>query len=67
MKTKYFLYAILGNERVEREVSVEEYCKSERIAGFRPKLPSTDPEYMKTPATAGFSDGNIGGRISYEN
>lgn len=60
---KYYLSAKLGSE--EREVSLEEYCQAERNAGFRPKMSSDHPDYMKTPATGGFSSGNISGRIKY--
>lgn len=60
---RYFLSTVLGGEKIEREVSLEEFCKAERRAGFRPKLPSYHPNYMTTPATGGFgsSDG-ISGR-----
>ena len=63
---RYFLSCKLGAEKVEREVTLEEYCKAERAAGFRPKLWSSDPAYMTTPATGGFSNGDgISGRIEY--
>lgn len=62
---KYFLSVELGGEVIEREVTLEEYCKAERNAGFRPKLWSGDPAYMTTPATGGFSSGNISGRTKY--
>ncbi|MCK5020623.1 MAG: hypothetical protein KAS32_26625 [Candidatus Peribacteraceae bacterium] len=62
---KYFLYAALGGEKIEREVTLEEFCKAERQAGFRPKMASTDKGYMTTPATGGFGAGNNGGRIEY--
>lgn len=65
MTDKYFLSAKLGAETVEREVSLTEYCKAERQAGFRPKLSSDHPSYMLTPATGGFSSGGIGGRVQY--
>lgn len=61
----YFLSVVLNGEKIEREVSVEEFCKAERSAGFRPKLPSDHPKYMTTPATGGFAGGGICGRISY--
>lgn len=64
-KYRYFLSAKLGDETIEREVSLEEFCKAERSAGFRPKLWSGDPAYMTTPATGGFSSGNISGRTEY--
>lgn len=64
MKTeRYFLYAILGGEKVEREVTLAEFCEAERMSGFRPKLSSSDSAYMTTPATGGFSCGNIGGSV----
>ena len=63
---KYFLSATIGGEKIEREVTREEFCKAERAAGFRPKLWSGDPAYMTTPATGGFSNGNgISGRTEY--
>jgi len=62
---RYFLSCMLGNERVEREVTKEEFCKAEREAGLRPKLPSTDPRYMTTCATGGFGANGIRGRIEY--
>lgn len=62
---KYFLSAKLGAETVEREVTLEEYCIAERNAGFRPKLWSGDPACMTTPATRGFSSGNISGHTKY--
>lgn len=61
---KYFLSTHLGLKKVEREVTVEEYCKAERMAGFMPKMSSDDPRYLKTPATGGFSSGSsLSGRI----
>lgn len=62
---RYYLSATLGTEKVEREVTLEEFCRAERAAGFRPKLPSTDRHYMTTPATGGFSSGGISGRSVY--
>lgn len=61
---RYFLSVVLGSEKVEREVTVEEFCKAERAAGFRPKLPSSDRFYMVTPATGGFSSGASSGRAA---
>jgi hypothetical protein len=61
---RYYLSATLGGEKVEREVTIEEFCRAERAAGFRPKLPSTDRFYMTTPATGGFSSGAISGRVA---
>ena len=66
MKTeRYFLYAIIGGEKVEREVTLAQYCAAERMAGFRPKLSSSDSAYMTTPATGGFGCGNVGGIVRY--
>jgi len=49
------------------EVSKFEWIRAERAAGFRPKISSTDPHYMQTCATGGFSSsGGISGRIRYE-
>lgn len=48
--TRYFLTE-------EREVTIEEYVRAERDAGFRPK-----GEDKGQPATAGFSSGKISGR-----
>ena len=67
MTYKYYLTATLGNEQIKREVSLEEFCKAERQAGFRPKLPSTDPRYMTTPATGGFFGGAISGNSVWVN
>jgi hypothetical protein len=61
---RYYLSAMLGSEKVEREVTLEEFCRAERAAGFRPKLPSSDRFYMVTPATGGFSSGAISGRVA---
>lgn len=55
---KYYLYADLGNERVEREVTKEEWVAAERSAGFRGGKPGE-------PSTGGWSSGNIGGFIEY--
>lgn len=60
---QYFLIASKGER--EREVTVREFCRAERAAGFRPKLPSTDPAYLTTPATSSFSNGSIEGRTAY--
>lgn len=66
MPYKYFLSARLGEEVTEREVSVEEYCKAERLCGFFPKMASDNPRYMTTPATGGFSSYHLSGRSVYE-
>jgi hypothetical protein len=58
--TKYYLsHAQLG----EKEVTKEEFIAAERAAGFRPKLSSNHPDYMKVCATGGFGIGGISGRI----
>lgn len=63
---KYYLSATLGDQNIEREVTLEEYCKAERAAGFRPKMASDDPRYMTPPATGGFGGhSGIGGRVEY--
>lgn len=62
---RYFLTRLVNGQGVEQEVSLREYCEAERSAGFRSKLPSSDPAYMNTPATGGFGAGNISGRIDY--
>ena len=65
--TRYFLKVVLGGETVEREVSLKEWCKAERAAGFRPKMASDDPRYMTTPATGGFGGSSgISGSIKFE-
>lgn len=58
---KFFLYAVLGGEKIEREVSKEEYVSAERSAGFRNTLGQPNE-----PATASWSKGNTGGRIEYD-
>ena len=61
---RYYLRVYFNGELIEREVSVEEFCRAERNAGFRPKLASDDPHYMTTPATGGFgSSTGISGRV----
>lgn len=65
MKAKYFLSVTFAGELIKREVTLEEYCKAERAAGFRPKMASDDPRYMITPATGGFGTANISGRVEY--
>ena len=64
-KDRYFLSVELAGERIEKEVSLEEYCKAERAAGFRPKCSSDEPQYWTTPATAGFTGCGKSGRIKY--
>jgi hypothetical protein len=60
---KYFLKAFFQEQF--QEVTKQEWIKAERRAGFRPKMASTDPGYMDTCATGGFSNGSITGRIEY--
>ena len=62
---KYFVSCTIGGEEIESEVSLAEYCKAERECGFRSRMAKTDPDYMITPATAGFSRGETSGRISF--
>jgi hypothetical protein len=62
---KYFLGVTFGSEKIEREVSVEDFCKAERQAGFYPKLWSGDTAFMTTPATGGFSSSGVSGRVEY--
>jgi hypothetical protein len=58
---RYYLHADLGGERVEREVTLLEYCRAERAAGFHPGTRRED-----VPATASWSSGHIGGRVEYD-
>ena len=61
VRDRYFLTEMRGSQSVEREVTLEEYCRAERNAGFRPSyLRSTDPAFMTTPATGSFSSGRTG-------
>lgn len=60
MMDRYFLYAILGSEKIEREVALEDYVAAERAAGFRGHGPERN-----RPATASWSSGHVGGRIEY--
>ena len=63
----YFLSSTIAGEKFEKEVSLEEFCRAERAAGFRPKMSSDDPRYMTTPATGGFSSSyGISGRTSVD-
>lgn len=63
---KYFLSVTVGSEKIEREVSVEDFCKAQRRTGFYPKLWSGDPAFMTTPATGGFSSSSgVSSRIEY--
>ena len=63
MSDKYFLSATIVGEKFEKEVTIEEFCKAERSAGFRPKLSSDHPDYMTTPATGGFGSNGINGTV----
>jgi hypothetical protein len=60
---KYYLKASFQPDWVE--VTKEEFIRAERGAGFRPKCASSDPQYMTTCATGGFSSGSISGRVQY--
>ena len=63
----YFLSSTIAGERFEKEVTLEEFCRAERAAGFRPRMSSDDPRYMTTPATGGFvSSYGISGHISVD-
>ena len=61
MADRYQLRADFLGEWID--VSKEDYIKAERQAGFRPKLPSDHPDYMKKCATGGFGGFGISGRI----
>lgn len=62
IEARFFLkHTIFG----EKEVTLTEWIRAERVAGFRPKCASTDPGYWTTPATGGFSSGDMSGRIEY--
>lgn len=61
---KYYLKASFQPDWVE--VTKEEFIRAERAAGFRPKCASTDPQYMTTCATGGFSSsGGVSGRVCF--
>lgn len=64
---RYFLSVTLAGEKIEREVTIKEFCMAERQAGFTPKISSRDPRYMTTPATGGFSSttSGISGRVEW--
>ena len=63
---KYYLSVTFGGEKIEREVSLEEFCKAERAAGFYPKRTSiSDINYLTTPATGGFSGTGVSGIVRY--
>lgn len=68
-RDRYYLTEVKDGQPVEREVTLEEYCRAERNAGFRPKgLSSTDPNFMTTPATGSFgsSRSSVSGRTRWE-
>ncbi|MFK4131996.1 hypothetical protein ACI2KR_06830 [Pseudomonas luteola] len=60
-----YRYLIVRPGEEEKEVTKEEWIQAERAAGFKPKLASTDPEYMAICATSGFVGQGIAGRIEY--
>jgi hypothetical protein len=64
---KYYLEVELGGQKIEKEVTLKEYCSAERSAGFRPKMSSDHPDYMTTPATGGFGGSGISGRMRWMN
>jgi len=53
------------HQKKPEEVTREEWIKAERRAGFRPKMASTDPDYMDVCATAGFSGNGISGFLKF--
>lgn len=59
---RYFLKPDGG---VELEVTKDQFIRTERASGFRPKLPSTDPTCMTTCATGGFHGNGWSGRVEY--
>ncbi len=62
-RTTFFLkYEGIG----EKQVSMKDWIKAERQAGFRPRMSSDDPRYMTTMATGGFGSGNLSGSIKFE-
>lgn len=65
MTERYFLKITVGAHEAEWEVTKEEWVEAERAAGFRPKVSSDHPDYMKVCATGGFTSGPISGRIEY--
>jgi len=62
-KPRYYLKADFQEEW--QEVTIEKYCRAERVAGFRPSCSSQDPNFDTTPATSGFGGSGVQGRISY--
>ena len=61
---KYFLKA--AHESAWKEVSLSEFCRAERDAGFYPRRLTPDhPDYMTTPATGSFGSRGMEGRVEY--
>lgn len=67
MEKRYYISLILGDSTaVERECTLEEFCNAEHQCGFYPKgVHPGAPHYNTTPATGGFSNGTVSGRIEY--
>ena len=63
MAETYWLKA--AHQRKWQKVSKKKFIEAERDAGFRPKLSSDDPQYMKVCATGGFGTDQIEGKIKY--
>ena len=61
---RYYLKANFQDDW--QEVTKEKWIVAERQAGFRPKMSTNDPKYMKTCATGGFSGNGVSGQIKYE-
>lgn len=59
MLERFFLKASFNKEWTE--VTRAEWIRAERVAGFRPKMSSWEPNYNDTLATGGFSGGNVSG------
>lgn len=59
---RYFLQHDNGPVKL---VSKREFIAAERAAGYRPKLPSSDPRYKTLCATSGFSNGPVTGIVEY--
>lgn len=52
-----------NNDPFWRQVSRDEWIRAERAAGFHPKCASSDPAYMTTQATGGFSGKGVEGMV----
>jgi len=62
--TRYFLKASWDTDYTE--VTKKKWIEVERSCGFYPKgMTTRDPRYMDTCATAGFTSGEIKGRIEF--